>query len=78
MKVIGLIIVVLTGSLLVYATIDFPPWGDPSSPASTHVSPRYIEKSVEETDVSVQGSSVFFFCGSLDGRSPKNASTVIP
>ena len=51
MKVIGLIIVVLTGSLLVYATIDFPPWGDPSSPASTHVSPRYIEKSVEETDV---------------------------
>lgn len=51
MKVIGLIIVVLTGSLLVYATVDFPPWGDPFSPASTHVSPRYIEKSVEETDV---------------------------
>jgi multicomponent Na+:H+ antiporter subunit B len=26
-----------------------PPWGDPNSPASLHVSPRYIEKTVEET-----------------------------
>jgi multicomponent Na+:H+ antiporter subunit B len=46
-----LIIVILTGSLLVYATEDFPPWADPTSPASTHVSPHYIEKSVEETSV---------------------------
>jgi multicomponent Na+:H+ antiporter subunit B len=34
-----------------YATIDFPDWGDPDSPASLHVSPRYIEKSMEETSV---------------------------
>jgi multicomponent Na+:H+ antiporter subunit B len=51
LKVTGFIIVVLTGALLVYATIDFPPWGDPTSPASTHVSPRYIEKTLEETSV---------------------------
>lgn len=51
MKVIGLIIVILTGSLLIYATVDFPPWADPASPASTHVSPHYIEKTMEETSV---------------------------
>lgn len=51
MKTIGLIIVCLSGALLLFATQDFPPWGDPNSPASTHVSPRYIEKTLEETDV---------------------------
>ncbi|MFZ0447835.1 MAG: hydrogen gas-evolving membrane-bound hydrogenase subunit E [Desulfatiglandaceae bacterium] len=51
MKKIGLIIVCLSGALLLYATQDFPRWGDPNSPASTHVSPRYIQKSLEETDV---------------------------
>jgi len=26
-----------------------PKWGDPNSPASLHVTPRYIEKTIEET-----------------------------
>jgi multicomponent Na+:H+ antiporter subunit B len=51
LKIIGFLIVLLSGSLLIYATGDFPPWGDIASPASTHVSPRYIEKTVEETGV---------------------------
>lgn len=51
MKKIGLLIVCLSGALLLYATQDFPRWGDPRSPASTHVSPRYILKTLEETDV---------------------------
>lgn len=51
MKLPGLIIVVLTGSLLLYATKDFPSWGDPASPASSHVSPRYLQKALEETSV---------------------------
>jgi multicomponent Na+:H+ antiporter subunit B len=51
LKTLGLIIVVLVGAVLVYATLDFPPFGDPGSPASLHVSPRYIEKTVEETAV---------------------------
>jgi multicomponent Na+:H+ antiporter subunit B len=51
LKVIGLFIVILTGSLLVYATVDFPPWADPRSPASLHVSPHYIKKTMEETSV---------------------------
>lgn len=41
----------LTGGILILATQEFPPWGDPSSPASLHVSPRYLEKSIEETSV---------------------------
>ena len=51
MKIIGLIITALSGALLIYATVDFPGWADPASPASTHVSPHYIEKTMEETSV---------------------------
>lgn len=51
MKLIALITTLMTGALLMYTTIDFPVWGDPDSPASLHVSPRYIEKAFEETSV---------------------------
>ena len=51
MKLLALIAVLMTGILLLYGTIDMPNWGDPDSPASIHVSPRYIEKTVEETAV---------------------------
>jgi multicomponent Na+:H+ antiporter subunit B len=51
LKIIGAIIAVLTGALLVYSTIDFPKWADPASPASTHLSPHFIEKTMEETSV---------------------------
>ena len=49
MRVLAFCVVVVTGSLLMYATVEMPDWGDPNSPASTHVSPRYIEKGDEET-----------------------------
>ncbi len=49
MKFPVLITVVITGALLMYGTVDMPNWADPHSPASTHVSPRYIEKTLEET-----------------------------
>ena len=51
MKTLALIIVLLFGGLLIYCTLDFPSWGDPLAPASMHVSPRYIERTVEETSV---------------------------
>jgi multicomponent Na+:H+ antiporter subunit B len=41
----------LVGGLLVGATADFPAWGDPNSPASFHLSPHFIEKTMEETSV---------------------------
>jgi multicomponent Na+:H+ antiporter subunit B len=48
----------VTGGLLISATGDFPQWGDPASPASLHVSPRYIEKTMEETSVPNSVTSV--------------------
>ena len=58
MKIVGLIIAALTGALLIFATVDFPSWGDPNSPASLHVSPRYIQKTIEETAVPNMVTSV--------------------
>jgi len=43
--------VIFCGGLLLYATQDFPAWGDPNSPASSHLSPHYITQAVEETEV---------------------------
>lgn len=51
MKAIGTILVLLCGTILIYAAGDFPSWGDPKSPASTHVSNHYIEHTMEETSV---------------------------
>jgi len=44
-----LIVTIITGAFLIYGTLDMPEWGDPNSPASRHVSPRYIEKTEIET-----------------------------
>jgi len=49
LRVLALLTVIVTGILLLYGTQDMPDWADPNSPASIHVSPRYIEKTLEET-----------------------------
>ena len=49
LKLVNLIVVFITGAILIYGTVDMPDWGDPESPASLHVSPRYITKTLEET-----------------------------
>ncbi len=51
MKILAWAAVLLTGGLLFAASGDFPAWGDPNSPAATHLSPYYIEKSMEDTSV---------------------------
>ena len=51
MKITGLILLVLLGGLLFYGALDFPVWGDPSSPASSHLSPYYIEHTMADTAV---------------------------
>ena len=51
MRLIALIVVCLTGGLLLYGTAEFPDWGDPASPASTHLSNHYIEQAIAETEV---------------------------
>lgn len=49
MRILLILTVVVTGLILIYGTQDMPDWGDPNSPPSTHVSPRYLEKTIVET-----------------------------
>jgi len=51
LKLISLVITILLGALLLSATQDLPEWASPDSPASTHLSPYYIENSMEQTSV---------------------------
>ena len=50
-KIAALVVTLIVGGFLFYSTGSFPKWGDPSQPASIHVSPRYIEKTLSETGV---------------------------
>ena len=49
--VLPIVVVLLTGSALVYGTLDMPGFGDPMAPSHHHVVPRYLEESPEEIDV---------------------------
>ena len=51
MKKTGIIIFIIMGALLFYGILDFPEWGDPSSPAASHLSPYFIEHSLADTSV---------------------------
>lgn len=44
----ALVLVLATGALLVYGTLDMPRYGDPTAPIHQHVANRYIEKSGAE------------------------------
>ncbi len=43
-----LALVLVTGGVLVYGTLDMPRYGDPEAPIHQHVAPRYINKSGAE------------------------------
>lgn len=47
----ALILVVATGVMLVMGTLDMPAFGDPDSPASSHVAVRYLEESAHEIHI---------------------------
>lgn len=49
--ILPLFVAVVTAGVLVYATIDLPPFGLADNPVHTHVAPRYLEYSIEETNV---------------------------
>lgn len=51
MKALAFLATLVTGALLLYGTKDFAPWGDPASPASTHLSAYYVENAVAQTHV---------------------------
>ena len=48
MRSLSWIAVLFTGVVLFYTAPSLPPIGDPESPASSHVSPYYIENSVSD------------------------------
>ncbi len=48
---LALLVVLITGSALIYGTLDMPRYGDPNAPIHKHVADRYIEKSGEEMEI---------------------------
>ncbi|MEK9977885.1 MAG: DUF4040 domain-containing protein, partial [Paracoccaceae bacterium] len=50
-QVAPLFLVILTGALLFYGTVDMPHFGAPDTPAQTHVGPDYLERIPKEIDV---------------------------
>lgn len=51
MRALALLSVLAVGAFLFSGTPEFPFWGDPQAPAALHVSPYYIEHTVEDTAV---------------------------
>ncbi len=47
----ALLVVLVTGAILVYGTLDMPHYGDPDAPIHHHVAPRYTHDSPEEIGV---------------------------
>ncbi len=51
LRIAPLLVVVTTGALLIYGTLDMPSYGDPQAPIHHHVAPRYIADAQSETSV---------------------------
>jgi len=49
--VLALVVVVITGALLIYGTLDMPYFGSTDAPIHGHVAPRYINDSMQEIGV---------------------------
>ncbi len=73
-SVIPLLVVFVTGSVLVYGTLDMPPFGDPGNPAHLHVAPHYLEESEHEIGIPNVVTSVL---ASYRGYDTMGETTVI-
>ena len=69
-----ILIVVLTGGVLIYGTLDMPHYGDPNAPIHRHVAPRYIQDSPTEVGVPNMVTSVL---ASYRGYDTLGETTVI-
>ncbi|KGJ98739.1 DUF4040 domain-containing protein [Thalassotalea sp. ND16A] len=47
----ALLLVVITGGLLIYGTLDMPYFGSADAPVHSHVAPRYINDSMQEIGI---------------------------
>lgn len=50
-RVLPLAVVLVTGAVLVFGTLDVPYFADPAAPIHGHVAPRYIEQGPREVGV---------------------------
>ena len=57
-KLLPGIIVLITGGLLVYGTLDMPHFGDPAAPIHGHVASEYLRRSIEDTSIANVVTSV--------------------
>lgn len=48
---LGLIVVLLTGAALMYATADMPGFGDPNSPANSYLGLQYLQKTGHDMEL---------------------------
>lgn len=46
-----LVVVIATGAMLIYASIDLPALGDPNSPANAYVGAQYLERNMGEIGI---------------------------
>ena len=49
--VLAFVVIVITGGLLIYGTLDMPYFGAADAPIHSHVAPRYINDSMQEVGV---------------------------
>jgi multicomponent Na+:H+ antiporter subunit B len=49
--VFPLLVVIITGGILVYGTLDMPAYGEADNPVHQHVAPRYLEESGHEIGI---------------------------
>jgi len=73
-SMLPLLVVLVTGSILVYGTLDMPPYGDPGNPAHNHVAPHYLEESEHEIGIPNVVTSVL---ASYRGYDTMGETTVI-
>lgn len=72
--VLPMFVVFLTGGVLVYGTLDMPPYGDPANPVHHHVADHYLEESGHEIGVPNVVTSVL---ASYRGYDTMGETTVI-
>ena len=58
MKWSAALALLFAGGLMLYGATGLPPFGDPTTPPHTHVSPRYIEQAEHETHAPNQVTAV--------------------
>ncbi len=65
-NLIALIVVLITGALLVYATLDLPEFGSADNPAQVHVGPYYIENTYPDMGIPNTVAAVLASYRSID------------